>query len=394
MRFKEFTTVFTTLLFALLYLFFFTPSLTSQHPAYPLAWDHHHYMYMAENPLFEFYISPYSWRFLNPLLAKLLPFSLETNFRLLSFSALLGASIFLYLLLKAGGFTIILSLFGALLFVSLGWATSYNLYNFWLTDSLAFFFISAGLWAIYKKNDLLFLVLLTIGVTAKETVFFLAPVYYTLKTSRIIEKSLLLRSVLLAAPAAAVLLLLRLAVPSLNGDAEYVLSLPPDQREMHVYTFEYMFKNIALLRLNEFGLKDLITFTTGTFGISLIALPFLFVRNNYKSFLRFLPMFLLSLFSIAFAYNTERLIAAAFPVFIIMSTESARQLIKRFPVPDILLLILPVILILFHGIKNAYVLSYLLESLVLFGFLSFIIFTGESKNKLILKLKRYSDKFR
>ncbi|MCK6614938.1 MAG: hypothetical protein L6Q47_11930 [Ignavibacteriaceae bacterium] len=394
MRLKELFAVGSVLFLALLYLYFFTPPFTSQHPAFSLSWDHHHYMYMAEHPLFQFYISPYCWRFLNPLLAKLMPFSLETNFRVLSFIALLGASIFLYLLLRTIGFTRILSLFGALLFISLGWATSYNLYNFWLTDSLAFFFITAGLWAIYKKNDLLFLFILTIGVTAKETVFFLAPLYFTIKTGRTFEWHLLLRTVLLAVPAATVLLLLRLAVPSLNGDAEYVLSLPPDQREMHIYTLEYMIKNIALLRLNDFGLKDLITFSTGTFGISLLLLPFLFLRSNYKSFLRFLPLYSLSLMSIAFAYNTERLIVAAFPVFIIMSTESARQLIKRFPAPDILLLILPVILIILHGTKNAFVLSYLLESLVFFGFLSLIIFTSESENKLILTLKRWSDETR
>lgn len=391
LRAKEVWAVLLLCFGCLLYLYLRTPGITSEHPDYRLAWDHHHYIAMASEPLFEYYISPYSWRILNPLLAKFLPFSIELNFRLINFIALWGTSLFMFLILTRLGFSKILSLFGSLLFISIGWAVSHNFYNFWLTDSLAFLFITAGLWAILAKKDLLFLIILFAGVAAKESVIFIAPLYYTLNVKRIFDRSLLIKTVLLTLPALSVLIALRILLPSLNGNEAYVSSLPLLQREAHLYTFDYIIQNIALKRLHDFSFSEFIIYTTGTFGITLIFLPLLFIRRNFKTFLQFLPLIFMSGLSLAFAVNTERLLVTAFPVFIIMAAGSIKELAGRIKFAELYVLLLPLALIYLHGIKNAFVLSYLLESAVLFGFLSFLIFVSQSKtafNSLVNSLSQ------
>ena len=108
----------------------------------------------------------------------------------------------------------IYALFSFFLFFSVGWAVKQNVFDFWLPDALGYLFTLAAIYAIYKKHDLLFVLLLSVGVLAKESVVFVAPLYYTINAARLIDLKLLRRTILFTIPALLALFLVRFRHPS------------------------------------------------------------------------------------------------------------------------------------------------------------------------------------
>ena len=220
---KEIILVSLIALLIMIGLFLRTDRLTYSNPDFVKNWDHHAYIDMASNH--SSHIAPFEYRILNPLLATILPFDLLINFTILSFIALWLTGIITYYMLKTMGFSNQLALTGMLFFLSLGWATRFNIYDFWLTDPIGFLFTIAVMWSIFAKKDLLFLLLLAIGITGKENVIFVAPLYYTFNTKELFDGKILFRSAYLIAPAVFILFAIRILLPTTNTEYNVVTLL-------------------------------------------------------------------------------------------------------------------------------------------------------------------------
>ena len=166
-------------------------------------YDHHRYIEMATGHLFDFHLAPFCWRILDPLIVKLQPFGFEAGFLWVTLISLWLCGIVVYYLTKAAGFVPVYGLFSLILFFSLGWVIKQNVFDFWLPDALGYLFVLAAIYAIYKKLDLLFVTLLAIGVLAKESVFFVAPLYYTLNATKVLDLKVLRRTLLFCHPCTA-----------------------------------------------------------------------------------------------------------------------------------------------------------------------------------------------
>ncbi len=302
-----------------------TDVMTEDHPTFKKRWDHHTYIQMAVNRPFDFYWAPYCWRIAVPLLAKALPFELQSNFLILSVLGVWVTGVATYYLARALGFTRALALVGMLLFFSLGWATKFVLFNFWLPDAVSFGLTVVLMWLILARKDLLFVLLLALGVTVKESVLFVAPLYYTLNARRVFDPRLLGRSLLLTLPAVLVLVALRIGIPTTTE-----------------YSYMERLRRIGGERIEDLSWKALRLYTSNTFGVLLLLLPFLDPKRNLLVLIRFLPFLLLVYSQILLATNTERLLVLGFPALIIMALNGLAVLSDRLRLSPIYLSTLPI----------------------------------------------------
>lgn len=351
-----------------------TDRMTDSDPDYAMPWDQHKYMFMASHNPFDFHIAPFGWRVLNPLLAKTLPFNVATSFAILSFVGLWLTAIVMYFVLRRMGLSSNLAFTGLLFFLTLGWATRVNLYDFWLTDPLAFLFCVAAFWSILAGKHILFAILLAIGVTAKESVVFVAPLYYTFNARTLVDAKMLRRAFLLAAPAILILVLLRVAITPMNGNAEYLATIPENLRDANPYSIAWLFGNIGWPRIQESLAGNLAPYSIGTFGVSMVFLPLFAIRKNLDLLLRFLPFILLTYSSVLFATNTTRLIVLAFLAVIPMTLYGIRSIVESTGSDERLFIALPLVMFVIQLIRNdGYIVPPLLESLVALAYLAFIL---------------------
>ena len=308
-------------------------------------WDHHSYIAMASSPILTFHIASYSWRILNPFLAKVLPFGLDSNFLLLSIVGLWLASIILFLLFLFLGFSRILSLSGMLLFLSTGWATKFNLYDYWLTDPLLFVFLIAAILSLYKKNYALFTVLLTCGVLVKEAVIFLAPLYFTFNRNEYSWFDLFVKNIIIVLPAIIVLILIRVLIPDFSANQDYLSTLPNTLRHYPAYDLKNLFAENGIQRINNFNFTTLKDLTIGTYGLTILVFPLFSFKKNIKVLIRFWPFIALTYFSLFFITDTERILVILLPVLIIMTLNGVVIILKKLNEEEKLFIIVPLFLI-------------------------------------------------
>jgi len=302
------------------------------HPNYPKPWDHHKYIWMATDDPLDFHIAPFCWRVLVPALAKALPFDLEWSFFLIAFVGVWMTGVVVYHLALRLFPPPPYGLVALLMWVSLGWAGKLVLRNFWLPDSLALFFVALAVYAILARRDALFALSVALGVLAKESVFFVVPLYYTLRTDRWIDPGLLKRCVLLALPAALALVLLRVFIPAWNEDPALLSTLPERVRLVQEGSSSYgyleLFRSVGLERLRNASLWDLYSYSAGTFG-AILLLPLFAPKRAGLLLLRFLPFLLPVYAQLLFAVNTERLLVLAFPAVLLMALAGIEGLSER-----------------------------------------------------------------
>lgn len=152
----------------------------------PTRWDHYRYIAMAQNPFGSddplVREAPYSWRILTPWLVYFSPLPWRVSFMLLTLVGLGGGAYVLYLYLRHQGYSEAAGIFGLGLFFSLG-GLIFNLEDFYLSDPLALLAVAAlffWLWPLQANSTTKGfvgvrewwpgLVILCLGVTAKETV--------------------------------------------------------------------------------------------------------------------------------------------------------------------------------------------------------------------------------
>ncbi len=315
-----------------------TDHLTPDHPWWSFPGDHHMYLFMADHPVGDLHLAPWGWRILEPGLVRLLPGSSQVGFQIVCFISLCVAAGCVYRICRRLGFDVRLASAGLLLFVSLSFATKYVMFDFWLTDPLAFAFVAFAVLFAIEQRPVAFAICLAVGVLAKESVIFAAPLLYTFGAERPIDRRALWRTAAATAPALLVLLVVRLAIPAWNGQP-YALGLPgpiaANARTVPDYSALAVAREVVARRAAD--LTSTLTQAVSAFGLLVGVLPFLGGRRARSLALRFSPFLILVALQLVFAYNTQRLIVLAFPAVIPLALCGLQALRER-GVPDVALL--------------------------------------------------------
>ncbi len=311
-RLKELFLVASMALLFMTVLLLTTPRLTYPQRALQTRGDHRAYIRMTLEPPGEYRLPPYCWRVMVPYVAKILPFGIERNFLFIAFVSVWLTGVSMYYLAKLLDFSRSEAFVGMLLFFTLMYATKWLIADFWLPDGLAHLLIVWAIYFIIARKDISFVLLLALGVLVKENALFVTPLYYTLNARKLIDLRLLARTVLLVTPAIAVLVAVRIGIPS-----------------SHSYDYLERLRRIGGERLDTLGPSTIVeSYLLRTFGVAVSLLPFFAIRRNLSLALRFSPFILLVYSQLLFATNTERLLVLAFPAMILMALHGVREICK------------------------------------------------------------------
>lgn len=311
--------------------------------------DHHVYLYMAQHPVGQFRVAPWSWRLLEPWMVQVSRLPAQVGFEVVTFASLWFTGVALYAVCRRLNFSLRLSAYGMVLFFGLSYAVKFNVYDFWLTDPLAFLFTSLSILAALDRRRLLFAVCLAAGVLAKESVIFVAPLYFSLNVRTRADKRLLVESALLAVPAVLALTAVRLFIPALNADAAYVASLPrlvaADARSVPDYSPLQVFRTVMVYRSSHW--TSTLAEVVSAFGVLFPALLVFGGRKARQLAVRFSPFLLLVLAQLVLASNTQRLVVLAFPAVVVFALCGVERLVTL-GVPEWLLWIAPLGLVILN----------------------------------------------
>lgn len=310
-----------------------TELITRNHPDFTKPADHHFYITMATEKPFSSRYAAFCWRVANPMMARLLPFDLELSFLTIAFTSIAFTGVVIYYIARSYGFHRAYALTGMFIFFSLGWAAKSSLKVFWLPDALSFLFITLCIYCVLTKKDVYFLVLLASGVLVKETVLFVAPLYYSLNARRTVEPKLALQSLLLLVPALVVLIAVRICIPPENA-----------------YSYWNYLLGYGLPRILNMSGEALYIYSVGTFGLAVIILPFFSPRQNLRLMLRFSPLLVMVYIQILiadryFPGNAQRLLVVAFPAVILLALKGVEALSQRLHLNTTDFLLLPLYLL-------------------------------------------------
>lgn len=328
-----------------------TELMTREHPDFVKPWDNHKYIYMTENP-FELQIAPFCWRILNPLLARMMPFTTDQNYLFIAFVSVWLSGFMVFALLSKFGLRFETSFLGTLLFYSNPWVTKGTLHLFFYPDALLMLVFLILIYFIVTNKNMLFIVTLSIGVLLKESVLFVVPLLYTLNARKFFDKISFQRTLIYCIPAVIILLTVRMLLPAKNSDSDYVRSLPElvsnihqiDQRaEVEAgivsksividpvrYDYKYMFETMLQYRIDNFSFVQFREMTVRTFGWFTMISVVWNLKKNISLFVRVAPLFVLSYIQIFFAFNTNRLIIIAFPALILLSMNGIQNAIDQY----------------------------------------------------------------
>jgi hypothetical protein len=311
-----------------------TDPLTFDHPRFARDDDHHKYIYLATHNPFSLHIAPFGWRPLAPSIARLLPVDLQVGFYSITFISLWLTAVAVYFLARVLGFSQPLATIGMLMFLSMGWATKFNLYDFWLTDPLAFLFITTATIFIITGRDVTLAFLLAVGVLAKESVFFVVPLYYGFHARRLLDGPAALRTIAVAVPCVAVLAALRIAVPAMNTDPSYTSTLPDRLYSPgDAITYDFLARPVEVIeyRIRDLSPGAIYAATVAPGGLAVTLLVFAGGRRGLRRAGRFLPFLALCYAQLLYApVNTERLLVVAFPALIVLALTGVDAIMDRF----------------------------------------------------------------
>lgn len=327
----------------------------TSYPGFTDPIDHHKYIFMAQNP-FNFFIAPFCWRVGLPLLAGILPFDIQTSFLTLTYLSVVFSGFFLFYFLRKLGFSSFYSLVGILLFYASGWIVRMPLINFWVPNAAVFLVILLCLYMIAAKKDIAFMVLLAIGVCVKESALFAAPLYYTFNCRKVIDWRSASRTILLALPAIAVLVLLRfILLPAQNANPDYVNSFPfiltQVQNGTAEYNLAYLFRTIAAPQIQNLSLSELADYSIYPFGALLIGLPLFAIRKNLGWLAKFWPFIILVFCQTLLAVSRIGLLYLALPVMVVLAVSGLKEVAHRLAIPGIAILLLPIITFILNLFK-------------------------------------------
>lgn len=303
-----------------------TARLLPPDPAFFLPADHHIYAFMASHPIGEFHIAPWCWRILGPALAAGSGLRVDRAFEVITFLSLAATALLMFFILRRLRIDLHLSLLGVLLLMSLGYATKFNIYDFWLSDPLAFAFTAAAFLFVLLRWDVPFAICLAVGVLAKESVLFAVALHYGMRARQPIDARAALNTATLALPALAVLILVRAAIPAWNGRQDYVAMLPYPIRRNARTIPSYDVSTVLSLTIQRRHLGETLVRTLTAFGAVVPVLAIVGVYSARRFAARLAPFVILVLSQLLFAQNTQRLLVLAFPALIVLAAFGLRWL--------------------------------------------------------------------
>ena len=294
-----------------------TDHLSPEHPWWSFPGDHHVYLLMADRPVGDLHLAPWGWRILEPWLVRLLPGSHQIGFQAICVVGLIVAATCVHRICLSLGFDARLASCGLLMFISLSFATKYAMFDFWLTDPFAFAFLALAVLLAIEQRFVAFALCMAVGVLAKESVIFAAPLLYAFAAERVLDRRALWRTAVATAPALLMLLTVRLVIPAWNGQP-YVLGLPgpvaANARTIPDYSALAVAREVLARRAAD--LPATIVRCVSAFGLLIGVLPFFGGRRAWELAVRFSPFLVLVFLQLAFALNTQRLLVLAFPAVI------------------------------------------------------------------------------
>ncbi|MGH9462788.1 MAG: hypothetical protein ACRD1X_16350 [Vicinamibacteria bacterium] len=276
--------------------------------------DAHVYVAMAEAPT-VFTMPPYAYRLGVPWLAHVLPFSLETNFFLLTCLGLLATLVLGYVLFRELGYSHGLAILG-LSFVAAAPEVSVYLGNHFLVDPLALALILAVFVAIEKRVSAgPIALLLLIASLFKETAFFVVPVLYLrFAGARLVDHGAAWRTLVIATPAVIAALTLRFAWGG-GFDAFPYLSPWEGQRQPWYGSLE-AYEAIW----------------SGLFGYLAVLAVVNAFSERWQHFVRcYLPYAVLVVAQLLVPQNSERVLFFAFPVVIPLALVEFQRIRDELP---------------------------------------------------------------
>jgi hypothetical protein len=318
-----------------------TSVFTPNSPDWSQPYDHHKYIYMAEQPVGSFHINPTCWRIAVPLLVGELPLPTLTGFRVQTFVFIALTGLLLYFVLQAAGYSTASALLGIVMFYAYGPATKLLLADPYSPDPASFVFSLAALYFLLKERDIPLALTLALGVTVKETIVLLIPLIYTIRAQRVLDWRLFSRTILVALPALAVLFAIRAWIPAYNTVDSYVAQMGHQLSDVHlgtaIFNFRDAFGRVMAFRLQDTPVNILRELTFGSVGL-LWVLPFFGMRavasgertlarsSNLRLLVRFLPFLGITYLGWFVALNTDRRLASAFPIWIMLSLNGVRSI--------------------------------------------------------------------
>lgn len=302
-------------------------------------WDRHLYREMARRGLFDFHIVPYCWRLLVPALAKLLPGSHQAGFATVTFASLAAAGPALYWLLRGVEASRAVALAVALLYYSLGWGPRFVASDFWVPDAVAMLFTVLAVGAIVRKQWVLAALMMAVGVLAKESVVFVAPLAYTWHARRLIDWPLARTALLVAAPAMLLLVAVRLGIPARNDDPDYLSSMPPEISRFpelyQSYAYPDRFHDIVVEdRWPHREWHDLDRYFLDPFGLPVLLLGLAGAALGPRRASRLLPFVVLVYAQLLFAADTQRLLVLSFVAVALLAPPVLSYLSRTFRLSD------------------------------------------------------------
>jgi hypothetical protein len=315
-------------------------------------WDHHKYIYIAQHGPLGFHIAPFCWRFLHPVVAGSLPWTLDVNFMALAMLETFLAGILIYYLGRAAGFSQAASIMALLVFYSIPEAVKGPLSAPWGVDQMSRMFVLAGFLLLVKDKPGLSSIALAAGVCAKETVVITAPLYYCWTARKWIDTRQFARATLFALPVLATYMGVKLIIPAWNADPAYVNGLTPALSQ--VYNGQASFDYATLLR-DMIG-QDLAAprgwllkaISLHAFGIFAI-LPLFAIRDNLVRFLRLAAFLILTYIAMLFSSGFGRVLVLAFPAVALLAWNGVARISKTTGAPESLFAVaaIPVFLVAF-----------------------------------------------
>ncbi|MCK9995004.1 MAG: hypothetical protein KAH56_01855 [Candidatus Krumholzibacteria bacterium] len=330
--------------------------ITVDHPVFAAGGDHLSYHAMASGQTGNIG-APFCYRVLIPGLVKILPLSVESGFYLQTLAFLWATGIVLFLVLRELGENRFFAWTGIVLFYGLNWAGKFTLWNFWLTDPALFFFGISAFYAILKNKTLSLVLIVTLGVLAKESMIFILPLYYGYQARKFLDWRVAGTTLLIGLIPLGLILTMRIIISSPN-------QIEPLE----------LFRQIGIPRLTKNLKWTILGGTVGTWGILIFILALLGLRHQRglgRAAIFFLPVVYIQPL---FAINRDRLLVFGFILVIPLAVAGMRWIATRYKLSRWMTIGFVTLPFLFLLLKNDFRPASLKLQLMLLAFWSAVVF--------------------
>lgn len=293
-------------------------------------YDHNSYLAMARDGIGapgRASTPPYCWRVLTPWLVRMIPLPLPAGFFLVSFTALVGSALGIYILCRGAGLSHAWSLAGEVSFLSFFWAAGFNTWNYLMVDAMSLLIVITGLAVVESRRghprtrQVAVGAIMMLGALNKESYLVLAAaaLVFWWREERGGPAKRLVAAVAPVVPAVVVSILVRMAI---TAD-------PAAMKEFPSYSLSTVLGSMVAARLATLPrwMAEALVDPWGPLVIvPLILGPLAALRWGAKHPHR-LALLAVALAQTFFGTSVGRLVIAAAPVACLFAMESLRDLV-------------------------------------------------------------------